>query len=171
MIVKKGKRHPARCFTFLILNSVTMVQKKLLEPNRRKKQNQNQKENSQSASQPERNSWSLNVLLIQEFSNGGVSATTEGEDQQNESGFLRWYSPKFHTTTPRKVLIETPWDQVVWLPNQVKRTKLFLASSFTYEVATLNSRQFVNNTVTKSEADLFWAVLPWCIYLNVLKYS
>lgn len=37
MIVKKVKRHPARCFTFLILNSVIMVLKQLLVPHREKK--------------------------------------------------------------------------------------------------------------------------------------
>lgn len=37
MIVKKVKRHPARCFTFLILNSVIMVLKQLLVPHRKKK--------------------------------------------------------------------------------------------------------------------------------------
>lgn len=76
-----------------------MVLKQLLSLTGEKKK-QTKKQNNQPAPQPECNSWSLNVLLIQEFSSGGMSAATEGEDQQNESSFLRYISnpsPKLHT--------------------------------------------------------------------------
>lgn len=61
-------------------------------------------------------------------------------------------SPKFHPILQKFQLVKTLWDQLVWLPNQVKRTKLISASNFTYEVATPNSCQLINkNKATKSE--------------------
>lgn len=111
---------------------------------------------------------------MQEFSSGGVSAATEGEDQQNESGFLKWYSPFSQVLhhPPRKILVNQstaePTSLIAQSSQEDKAALSFLFSIWSYNTEKL---LFVNNNaVTKSETDLFWAVLPWCTYLNVLGY-
>lgn len=63
------------------------------------------KQSSQTASQAEHNSWKLNMLLVQEFSNWRVSAATEREDQAKQeqvSQITVLASPKFYTFLQEK---------------------------------------------------------------------
>lgn len=64
------------------------------------------KQGSQTASQAEHNSWKLNMLFVQEFSNGRVSPATEREDQAKQEQVSQMItafgSPKFYIILQKK---------------------------------------------------------------------